>query len=39
MSIKKKFFPEKGICRVVFTLPETVTNQAIKVAIVGDFNE
>lgn len=38
MSIVKKFFPKKGICKVVFSLPESVTNQANQVAIVGDFN-
>lgn len=38
MSIIKKFLPDKGICEVVFTLPELITDHAKKVAIVGDFN-
>jgi 1,4-alpha-glucan branching enzyme len=39
MSIKKTFYPEKGVCRVIFTLPESLTDHIKKVAIVGDFNE
>jgi 1,4-alpha-glucan branching enzyme len=38
MSITKKFFPEKGICRVEFILPELSTNHAKTVSVVGDFN-
>lgn len=38
MSITKTFLPEKGICRVAFTLPELDANHIKKVAIVGDFN-
>ncbi len=38
MSTEKKFLPAKGICRVVFTLPETVANHSKIVAVVGDFN-
>jgi 1,4-alpha-glucan branching enzyme len=38
MSMKKKFLPEKGVCRVSFTLSETVANHSERVAIVGDFN-
>ena len=38
MCFSKKFFPEKGVCRVSFTLPESVANLAETVAIVGDFN-
>jgi 1,4-alpha-glucan branching enzyme len=38
MSIIKTFLPDKGICKVAFTLPELATNQAHKVSIVGDFN-
>lgn len=38
MCICKKFLPEKGICRVTFTLPESVTNNSKKIAIVGNFN-
>ncbi len=38
MSIQKQFLPEKGVCRVIFTLPESVVDHANKVAVVGDFN-
>ena len=38
MGIKKEFIPEKGICRVRFTLHESILNHANRVAIVGDFN-
>jgi len=39
MSIKKTFFPEKGVCRVIFTLPESLHDHVKKVALVGDFND
>jgi len=39
MSFRKKFFPETGICKVSFTLPETVANNIEYVAVVGDFNK
>jgi 1,4-alpha-glucan branching enzyme len=38
MSFTKKFLPAKGICKVSFTLPESVARNAEFVAIVGDFN-
>lgn len=38
MSIIKKFLPEKGICRVKFTLLNSVVKDATRIAIVGDFN-
>jgi 1,4-alpha-glucan branching enzyme len=38
MSIQKKVVPAKGICRVTFALPETITDHANRVALVGDFN-
>lgn len=38
MSIKKIFYPEKGVCRVIFTLPESLRDHVKKVSIVGDFN-
>jgi 1,4-alpha-glucan branching enzyme len=38
MSITKKFFPDKGICRVEFILPELSINHAKTVSVVGDFN-
>jgi 1,4-alpha-glucan branching enzyme len=39
MCILKKFIPNKGICRVTFTLPESVATNSEKVALVGDFND
>ena len=39
MSFSKKFLPEKGVCRVSFTLPDSVAIHAERVAIVGDFNK
>jgi len=39
VSIKKTFYPEKGVCRVIFTLPESLTDHIKKVALVGDFND
>jgi 1,4-alpha-glucan branching enzyme len=38
MSIIKKFFPEKEVCRVKFKLTKTSSNNADRIAIVGDFN-
>lgn len=38
MSIEKKYFPKKGFCRVSFRLPDSITDHAERVAIVGDFN-
>jgi 1,4-alpha-glucan branching enzyme len=39
MSITKTFYPKKGVCRVVFTLPESLSDHVKKVVIVGDFND
>ena len=39
MGFTKKFIPEKGICKVSFTLPESIAHLADRVAIVGDFNK
>ncbi len=39
MSIKKTFFPEKGVCRVIFTLPENLIDHIKKASLVGDFND
>lgn len=39
MSIRKTFYPEKGVCRVIFTLPESLRDHVKKVSIVGDFND
>ena len=38
MGFTKKFIPEKGICKVSFSLPESIAIHAEKAAIVGDFN-
>ncbi len=39
MSIQKTFFPEKGVCRVMFKVPESLVDHIRKVALVGDFND
>jgi 1,4-alpha-glucan branching enzyme len=39
MSITKTFFPGKGVCRVVFTLPDYLVDHVKKVNLVGDFND
>lgn len=39
MSIQKTFFPEKGVCRVMFKLPELLVDHIRRVALVGDFND
>jgi len=38
MSISKKFLPKKNICRVKFTLHNSVVGDAEQIAIVGVFN-
>ena len=38
MSINKIYIPDKGVCRVSFTLPESAANHSEKVSVVGDFN-
>jgi len=39
MSIRKTYCPEKGVCRVIFTLPESLVGHVKKATIVGDFND
>ena len=39
MSIQKHFLPGKGVCQVLFTLPESYFDEAKKIAVVGDFND
>jgi len=38
MSIQKEIIPEKGICRIKFSVTETLVDHPKKVALVGDFN-
>ena len=39
MSLKKKFLKSKPLCKVTFTLPAEVVDNAKKVNLVGEFNE
>lgn len=39
MSIKKKYLPESGTCKVTFTLPEDLAETAKKAKLVGEFND
>lgn len=39
MSIKKKYFHEKGVCLVHFRLPKLIQDQTTKAAIAGNFND
>jgi 1,4-alpha-glucan branching enzyme len=38
MSIKKRYFKKKGICKVTFSVPESEGSQVLKVHVVGEFN-
>ena len=38
MSIKKQYFKKKGTCKVTFSLPKSQGNGALKVHVVGEFN-
>ena len=38
MSIKKRHFKKKGICKVTFTIPESRDNGVEKIQVVGEFN-
>lgn len=38
MSIQKLHVPDKGVCLVVFSVPNTVVENIEKIALVGDFN-
>ena len=39
MSLKKKFLKSKPLCKVTFTLPAEVVDNAKSVNLVGEFNE
>ncbi|WP_259015951.1 isoamylase early set domain-containing protein [Emticicia fluvialis] len=39
MSIVKQFSKTKSVCKVTFTLPSEVVNNAKNVALVGEFND
>jgi 1,4-alpha-glucan branching enzyme len=39
MSIQKHFLAGNGHCKVVFTVPESIVDNAKKVALLGDFND
>jgi len=39
MSITKIFYPGKGVCRVIFTLPDYLVDHVKKVGLAGDFND
>jgi 1,4-alpha-glucan branching enzyme len=38
MSIRKVYMPEKGICRIIFRLTDTLVDHPKEVALLGDFN-
>jgi len=38
MSIQKAIIPEKGVCKITFTLTDTLVDHPKEVALVGDFN-
>lgn len=38
MSIKKRYFKKKGICKVTFGVSESNGNEVRKVHVVGEFN-
>ena len=38
MSIRKQFLKSKPVCKVTFSIPETVGNGAANAHIVGEFN-
>ncbi len=39
MSIKKKYFKNKSLCKVTFRIRKNVVNQAKKMHVVGEFNK
>ncbi len=39
MSIKKRYFKSKPICRVTFRLPSEQAGNARRAAVVGEFND
>lgn len=38
MSIKKRYFKKKGICKVTFAVPESRDNGVQNIHVVGEFN-
>ena len=38
MGIQKKYTKNRGVCRVTFDVPETVSDNVQKVYVVGEFN-
>jgi 1,4-alpha-glucan branching enzyme len=38
MSIKKRYFKSKGVCKVTFGVSESETDEVRKVHVVGEFN-
>ena len=38
MCIKKEILSEKGVCRIKFTLSDTLVDHPKEVALLGDFN-
>lgn len=38
MSIKKKYFKNKPVCKVTLSIPGEIANAAKKAAVVGEFN-
>ena len=39
MSIKKRYFKSKPVCRVTFRLPAEAADGASRAAVVGEFND
>ncbi len=39
MSIKKRYFKSKPVCRVTFRLPAEVAAGASRASVVGEFND
>ena len=39
MSIKKRHFRKKGICKVTFVVPENRESAVQKIHVVGEFND
>jgi 1,4-alpha-glucan branching enzyme len=39
MSLKKNYLKSKPVCKVTFKLPKEISQEAKKVALVGEFND
>lgn len=39
MAIRKQFLKSKPVCKVTFSIPEDVTNEAGEACVVGEFND